>query len=426
MSKYHQARTYTHSITVGILIMQDNQQTPRTIIQAVRGLNNHLDDIYQAVKHQNGLLNLNDDKEATIRAMKKSGLIYVADVIDGYMVYGAVARFIKHFDEKGRFNQTSDDVAKVLNKIEQAIELHRIIKRKGGDEYSQEVIENVWELSDILMSICYQFSVQVYEKMASINDIEARIRFNELQLKELKRLNDIFSGQLTNERLNELGLFYDEFLTITKNLLLPILDKCRREMVNASAKLNSELLKFKKELKYKSVNELIGVWRQHFRQCPNWQVDDGLLITAPPCFFKTKMSLVAYANWQDLGVDNYIELAQKFALKPPTNVQDKTQPIVVEMINEQIEEILSPEFERMLWFFECVEVYQKPLDARSAFYQLGVGEHMAMDDWLSMIANYYFAYQYDFSVPLTITFDGEPLSNYDGTQLVYNLTVSCE
>lgn len=406
--------------------MQDNHQTPRTIIQAVRGLNSHLDDIYQAVKYQNGLLSLNDDKETTIRAIKKSGLIYVADVLDGYMVYGAVARFIKHFDEKGRFNQTSDDVAKVLNKIEQAIELHRIIKRKGGDEYSQEVIENIWELSDVLMSICHQFSVQVYEKMASIHDIEARIRFNEQQLQELKRLNDIFGGQLTNERLTELGLFYDEFLTITKNLLLPILDKCRREVVNASAKLNSELLRFRKELKYKSVNELIGVWRQHFRQHPNWQIDDGLLITAPPCFLKTKMSLLAYANWQDVDTDNYIELAQKCAIKPPTNSQDKTQSAIVETVDEKIDEVLSPEFERMLWFFEYVETHQQSLDAHTAFYQLGVGDYIAMDDWLSLIANYYFAHQHSFALPLKILFDGEPLLKYDGTQLVYNLTVSCE
>lgn len=396
------------------------------IIGAVRGLNNHLDDIYQAVKYQNGLLNLSEDKEATMRAIKKSGLIYVADVLDGYMVYGAVARFIKHFDEKGRFYQTSDDVAKLLNKIEQAIELHRIIKRKGGDEYSQEVIENIWELSDVLMSICHQFSVQVYEKMASINDIEARIRFNEQQLKELKRLNDIFGNQLTNERLTELGLFYDEFLTMTKNLLLPILDKCRREMVNASAKLNNELLKFKKELKYKSVNELIGGWRQHFRQYPNWHIDESLLITAPQCFFKTKTSLISYANWQDVNIDGYIELAQKLALKPPVNTPEKTQPIMVEVVNEQIKETLLPEFERMLWFFEYIETSKQPLDAQTAFYRLGVGEYMAMDDWLSMISNYYYAHQYHFAVPLTIIFDGKSLSNYDGTQLVYNLTVSCE
>lgn len=398
-------------------------EPPKALYQAVRALNNHLDGLYVAIKEHQGVIALSEEHQATIRAMKKAGLIYVADELDGFMVNGVVARLIRHFDEKGRLQQTSYDVAKILQKIEQAIELHQLVSKKSSDkQFAWEVNEAIYELSEVLLMICHQFSVQVYEYMASIADIEARIRFNQSQIQELKRLNDIFGGQLSLDRLGELGLFYGEFAELTQKMLMPILDKCRRELVSASSKLNEELLRFKKELKNKQTDDLIHVWRDYFRKNSRLDVNEGLLLMAPQAFFGASLSVVAYAGWGGLDDEMYLQLAQKCT--PTPKVSQKTDEIIaVKTVDEQIDEQESPVFERVRWFFEYVAKCGQ-LDAQSAFDKLGVGEYIQMDDWLLLLANHCHLYQDSLGVDFVMSFDGEPLTNYDGTLLVYNLTVS--
>lgn len=398
---------------------------------AARALAAHADGIAHIIREHGGIVDDSVENAGFIEKLQRAALGYSDTDMGGLVLHGAVVRFVRHYDERLRFRESSGNIAAMIKKITDSGEMHRMAEEKQSpdrDIFRRELMADIGQLSEALLAICRRFAAQIYEEMAGIADLTVRIRFNEMQLDELKRLNDILGGLLAESALREIGGGDSEVKALLQRILLPARDKCLLETAAAANRLNAELLRWKKDLQNRRDNALVDAFLRRCRQVPRYRPDDGFLPSAPQCFYRAELALHAYADWQGMDdEDVYTRLAARAAksrIRPQTNAPEPRPAEVRDCRTQTVEEEPSHFANCLQWFFQALQAEDgyTSLNAREAYEDFRV--QADMETWLMALSNYYHKHKEHFKIPLSIGYESESPPLYNGNRLVFDLTVA--
>ncbi|MFD1243824.1 hypothetical protein [Paralysiella testudinis] len=397
---------------------------------AARTLARYMDDILTAIQRNNGLIENTAANQTLIQALNQHALGYPAAELDGLILHSTVVRFVRHYESRFRFHQSSGNIALILDNIKEKAELYRFsCSRSSVDSlvFERELCDEISLLAEALLNICHHFSAQVYEEMATIADLEIRIRFNENQLAELQKLNDILGG-LNNDKINELGSQDPDLEQLLRRILKPALDKCRRETIDAAHRLNAELLRWKKDLHSQQTNRLLENLLRHYQHHPHYRPDSNILQTAPEFFYTAQDHFSAYADLSDPdGHEIYADLAEKAAEKrlkatEPAPNQTVTEPVTIQAFDTVIE-TSSALIERIQWFFEALQQTNDSTSLSGIETYKQLQPPIDADTWLLMLTTHYRSHKDSFYPALTLHFHSETMPNYNGNRIVHDIVI---
>lgn len=407
--------------------MTDRPHSPSH--KPAQALARHIDVISAAVNDHNGIIDDTPDNQHTIKSLSKAGLGYYVADLGGLNLHTTTVRFVRHFEQRQRFQISGGHIATLLQSIADNAELYRLARHKSpddGDLFRRQLFDQINELAGALMELSEHFAGQVYEELRVIADLDLRIRANERILTRLSELNDTLSG-LTPDHLDEIGARDNELERLLFRRLKPTIDQCQRDTIDAVHRLREDLLQWKKDRHAQQTNHLLDAFSRHYKRHPDYSPDPGILSTAPAPFYHTGLTLHAYADLSDPDAqERYIDFAAKAAAKRGHHhaAQPVPQSTTVTSADHSITETIPPFEQAIIQFFDAL---QRPdghatLSAVDTYPILQPGSDL--DTWLLAIATHYRDYRDSFAIPLGIEYQEQPVFGYNGNHIVSDLIIS--
>lgn len=400
----------------------------KAIKDAAKTLAHCADTVVYAINEHHGVIRETAENQTVITRLLRHHLGYFDAELGGLVLHSVVRRFVRHQDSRYKFRQTSREIVAKLDEIEE-----KTLHLRKASQYSEqdaeffrcEVQEAIGELAELLLGISQRFASQVYDEMNAISDLRLRIHFNEVQLKELKKLNDILIN-LNANKIAQMSAKDVQLKQLLHKWLVPILEICHNETIIASTKLNDELLRHKQELQSLRRLKLIDGFLRQYQKNPQYRPSELSVVSAPQCFYHSSQTLTAYADWQNVeDYDDYVAIAVRLTkpkLAPKTAPPEPVQTVSI-AAQDVISETTDGVTQCLQWVFEALQAGSvSSLSGIQTFQALCPPVDLPM--WLLALTWHYHGHEKSFSPKLILQFQGEVLANYNGNQLIYDVIIN--
>ena len=171
-------------------------------LAALRTLHKHGELVIDAHLMHRGLIPDNPEWDTAIGALRKHRLIWTDPDEDLIQLHSTVSRLLENSLLTYRRHAANDEIAGIWDYLQnhllpQYATAKRKVSRPDIARLAREIQESVTEMIQLLDQATWRFSQYIYNGFAYIEDMELRIRENEMVIGSASRLNDMlgtFSG----------------------------------------------------------------------------------------------------------------------------------------------------------------------------------------------------------------------------------------
>ena len=372
----------------------------------------------------NGTVVVDDENRSLIDALKKTGILRIADHSDEFRLTTDIKRLIDRLLLRNLRYRQNTDMAKMIKSIEEDIDAYRnALEHSEQDEakyHLEQIDDTLYESLELLEnSLGVMFSA-ITSQFGFVNSLSSKIRENERALdyaqqlvQELKQVNltdcyEWLNWAAPNELNRKIISFVDQYKSIVERLA-SIVDRMKT-------------LLFTLRLQEQTANRTRAMAR-FLKQHPEWMPQDWSNGTVVPNILKrgTGLTLQTGINTQNQSLQadlaNIIqELKQQS--KPILPVDRNRASMPVNSVDTDAIEYCRDLYETHIELLFALVLEKQGHKISALNYWLTADLDIKPELWLDIVFAQYCCLQKRLRQVIALEFEGENLSGFSGNQLI--------